>query len=568
MDKNQTEKSQAELYREERKQRMEKAAKKNATKSPQLAKFGRILGKCCGVIIIAALCLTVIYGILSFFGVPQKVATAAKIGNKRVSVAKYDFYYYDIYNQVYSKAAQYENYGSGMGRQLTGFDITKAPEDQSYPSTLEGYDNPTWADYIRETALTYLQSYITYSQLAKDKGLTVTDDQNTELEEQIKQLTTYADNNDYSLNRYLTKIYGKGVNEKLLREIYEERYLATNYASDSQKEISAAVTDEEINAEYDANIQSYTKFSVNLFEVTAVTQDLADDATEEQKTAAQTAAMAEAKTLADGYLAKITNAESVLNVATSYKSTSTEASVNLVDTNAETVKKSYGENTVNWIYSADRKVGDKAVIETDGGYVVIYMVAVPHRENTNAVDVRHILVQFNTTTDSNGNKTELTEAQKATYYAKAEEIYNTFLQNPTEENFAALAKEKSEDTGSKENGGLYENVAPGDMVDGFNDWIFDEARKPGDVAIVETTYGYHVMYFVSNDNEPVWKLNCRSAITTNKFTESDTNLMASDEHKITKHDKCISWGSEQMNKIIKNFLANSKKSSSSYSTSK
>ena len=105
------------------------------------------------------------------------------------------------------------------------------------------------------------------------------------------------------------------------------------------------------------------------------------------------------------------------------------------------------------------------------------------------------------------------------------------------------------------------------MVDGFNDWIFDEARKPGDVAIVETTYGYHVMYFVSNDNEPVWKLNCRSAIATNKFTENDTNLMASDEHKITKHDKCINWGSEQMNKIIKNFLANSKKSSSSYSTS-
>ena len=260
MDKNQTEKSQAELYREERKQRMEKAAKKNATKSPQLAKFGRILGKCCGVIIIAALCLTVIYGILSFFGVPQKVATAAKIGNNRVSVAKYDFYYYDIYNQVYSQAAQYENYGSGMGRQLTGFDITKAPEDQSYPSTLEGYDNPTWADYIRETALTYLQSYITYSQLAKDKGLTVTDDQKAELEDQIKQLTTYADNNDYSLNRYLTKIYGKGVNEKLMREIYEERYLATNYASDSQKEISAAVTDDEINAEYDA-IFSHTQSS-------------------------------------------------------------------------------------------------------------------------------------------------------------------------------------------------------------------------------------------------------------------------------------------------------------------
>lgn len=562
MDKNQTEKSAAELYREERKERMAKAAKKNATKSPQLAKFGRILGKCCGVLIIAAICLTVIYGVLSFFGVPQKALTAVKVGDKKVSVAKFDFYYYDIYSQIYSQASQYENYGSGMGKQLTGFDITKAPEDQSYPSTLEGYDNPTWADYIKETALTYLQSYVTYAQLAKDSGVTVTDSQNSELDEQISQLETYAENNDYSLNRYLTKIYGKGVNEKLMREVYEERNLAANYASENQKELSAAVTDDEINTEYENNIQSYTKFSVNLFEVTAAAQDLADDATDEQKTAAQTAAMNEAKALADGYLAKITTADSVLTVATSYKASTKESTVNLVDTDASTVNSSYGENTVNWIYSADRQVGDKAVIETDGGYVVIYMVALPHRETAKAVDVRHILVQFNSSSSSSGSST-LTEAEKASYYAKAEEIYNSFLENPTEDNFAALANEKSDDTGSNTNGGLYENVAPGDMVDGFNDWIFDPARKPGDTAIIETTYGYHVMYYVGNDNEEVWKLNCRSAIATNKFTENDTALMASDEHKLTKHEKWINWGANSMEKIIKTFISNRSSSSSS-----
>ncbi len=568
MDKNQTEKSQAELYREDRKARMAKAAKKNATKSPQLAKFGRVLGRCCGVVIIVALCLTVIYGTLSFFGVPQKVLTAAKVGNEKVSVAKYNFYYFDIYNQIYSQASQYENYGSGMGLQFTGFDITKAPEDQSYPSTLEGYDNPTWADYIRETALTYLQSYVTYAELAKEKGITVTDEQNAEIDEQVTQLETYASNNDYSLNRYLTKIYGKGVNEKLLREVYEERNLATNYASASQDEISAAVTDEEINTEYETNIQSYTKFSVNLFEVTAVTQELADDATDEQKTAAETAAMNEAKSLADGYLAKITTADSVLNVATSYKASTTESSVKLVDTDASTVESSYGENTVNWIYSSDRHVGDKAVIETDGGYVVIYMVTLPYRENAKAVDVRHILVQFDSSSSSSSSSssTELTEAEKASYYAEAEEIYNSFLANPTEDNFAALANEKSDDTGSNTNGGLYENVAPGDMVDGFNDWIFDPARQPGDTAIIETTYGYHIMYYVGNDNEEVWKLNCRSAIAENKFTENDTALMASDEYKLTKHEKLINWGAESVEKTIKSYLSNKSSSSSSSSS--
>lgn len=75
----------------------------------------------------------------------------------------------------------------------------------------------------------------------------------------------------------------------------------------------------------------------------------------------------------------------------------------------------------------------------------------------------------------------------------------------TEESFAELAKENTTDTGSAENGGLYENVTQGQMVTEFNDWCFDEARESGDVDIVQTTYGYHIMYFVSRDRSPDWK---------------------------------------------------------------
>ena len=52
-----------------------------------------------------------------------------------------------------------------------------------------------------------------------------------------------------------------------------------------------------------------------------------------------------------------------------------------------------------------------------------------------------------------------------------------------------------------ENGGLYENIYPGQMVEPFEDWCYDAARATGDTGIVETTYGYHVMYFVGNTGE-------------------------------------------------------------------
>ncbi|MFR8334817.1 MAG: peptidylprolyl isomerase [Oscillospiraceae bacterium] len=60
-----------------------------------------------------------------------------------------------------------------------------------------------------------------------------------------------------------------------------------------------------------------------------------------------------------------------------------------------------------------------------------------------------------------------------------------------------LAQQKSSDSRlQRQRGGLYENVALGQMVEAFNDWIFDTSRKAGDVGIVETDYGCHLMYFV------------------------------------------------------------------------
>ena len=102
------------------------------------------------------------------------------------------------------------------------------------------------------------------------------------------------------------------------------------------------------------------------------------------------------------------------------------------------------------------------------------------------INVRHILLQP-------GEGEEMSAA-----LTQAEAIYEEWKLNPTEENFIALAGEHTTDPGSQSTGGLYEDVYPGQMVTNFNDWCFDESRQPGDHGIVETEYGYHIMYFVGN----------------------------------------------------------------------
>ena len=77
--------------------------------------------------------------------------------------------------------------------------------------------------------------------------------------------------------------------------------------------------------------------------------------------------------------------------------------------------------------------------------------------------------------------------------------------------FATLARMYSEDPGSNTNGGLYEKVYTGQMVDTFNDWCFDPSRKVGDTGLVETSYGVHVMYFAGT-SDPLWKDSARNAL--------------------------------------------------------
>ena len=100
----------------------------------------------------------------------------------------------------------------------------------------------------------------------------------------------------------------------------------------------------------------------------------------------------------------------------------------------------------------------------------------------------------------------------------------------TEDSFAALANELSDDTGSNTNGGLYKQVYKGQMVSEFNDWCFNESRKAGDTGIVANDatggsyIGYHVMYFVGTD-DPYWMVQVRNAMTNKAYSEWSANLV-------------------------------------------
>lgn len=75
---------------------------------------------------------------------------------------------------------------------------------------------------------------------------------------------------------------------------------------------------------------------------------------------------------------------------------------------------------------------------------------------------------------------------------KAEDILKRALAG---EDFAQLAKDNSEDPGSKDNGGVYDFQKKGTFVPEYETVIFDKGLKDGEIypELVETQYGWHII---------------------------------------------------------------------------
>lgn len=160
----------------------------------------------------------------------------------------------------------------------------------------------------------------------------------------------------------------------------------------------------------------------------------------------------------------------------------------------------------DWLFDASRKNGDTTYVASDDGYYVAFYIG-REDHDYNMVNVRQILVSVSDTTDTDA---------MATAKAKAEDLLAQYeAGDKTEDSFAKLATDNSDDTATTSTGGLYENVVPGQMVTSFNDWCYKENHQPGDTGIIESSYGYHVMYFVGEGD------NYRSYLVENKLRSDD-----------------------------------------------
>lgn len=425
---------------------------------------------------------------------------ALTVGDTDVSVGMYNYYYESIvYEYTY-----YANYGY--------YDLdTSADFSTQYTTDSDG-NEISWLDQFKKMTVDRIKTNVVYYEKGLEAGITLTDEQKKEIESQLDSVRENASASDQSVNEYIEDTFGAHCGIETLRKYMEQYYIAGTYYN--QYHITGRPSEEETQTYFDEHQDEYKSCSYALLEMA---YDTTDDSTRQ-----------ESIEKAQSYMARITDVDSMRAlvpeacsdlidqfISAGYFETEEEAVTALSESIEATqtrtnIESSFGEEIANWMFDESNETGStNYYANEDVGIVyVLLKTSQPFLEDTQVYSVRHILVipgSDDEESDDNASSEsqEYTEEQWNAALEKAESIVDEYnATDKSELSFAKLAEKYSDDTESTASGtsglygGGYEGVALGQVVSEFENWAMDDSRKYGDVEIVKTIHGYHIMYFI------------------------------------------------------------------------
>ncbi len=400
---------------------------------------------------------------------------------------------YFFYNEFYNFLNQ-----NATVAQQKGLSSTLSLKQQNYTEDI------TWFDYIMGRAVNNLSQYLMLAEAAKADGLALDDSDYKIIDENITSLEANAKEAGVSKAKYISANYGRGVKEDDIRRALELVQLADKKNTAIIDSIS--FTDDEMAKHFDENKDLFTYVSYKAFDMDPEEYYGTNEFTEDERLAVSTmATMLGASRSAEEFDTRVKEYLTGMYKNIDKELTAEELEARIAATNV-TDDSNYSDAFAKWAWDDARKAGDTTVI-SEGDKHTAYLLTEPaHKLDYTTKNVKQML--FNTGNYENADAAKA-EAEKVLAEWKAGAS--------TAESFDALAKEKNEGAAM----GLassYDNLMKNIGLDEFEDWLYDEARKPGDVDIVKTYYGYHIMYFVG-DGIPAWEVEVEAAMTDEKYQE-------------------------------------------------
>ena len=475
-------------------------------------KLKRITTAFVAIMLVVALAATSVLGIraVNNSGVIDRNTIAAITGKHELNSVQMNYYLSDVIRNQYNE--WYNMYGDSISMylMLAGLDVN-TPLDEQVVNQSTG---ETWADSFLSQALDKAKSDYALYDKAMAEGFKLSDDDETTLSVTSEQIKLYAMYYGYkNPDKYLQALYGFGSDLESYNEYSRISYIASAYYNQNRDALK--YDDAAIRAEDNKDLNKYSSFSYATYYLSSSSFLTGGTKDANGNTTYSDAEKAEALKKAEEAANSLLTATSIADLDEAIKA----LEINKENTSATSSKfelamyTSIPENMQSWLADATREYGNITVVpsetstlEADGtetkttnGY---YVVMFQDRDDNSRLlaNVRHLLVSFEGgTKDANGNTT-YSDAEKAKAKEEAEKLLQQWKDGAaTEESFIEMVKKLTDDTGSKETGGLYEDIhRNSSYVDSFRAWSVDSDRKAGDTGVIVSEYGYHVMYYVGD----------------------------------------------------------------------
>ena len=428
------------------------------------------------------------------------------VGNTDVSVGMYNFYYQNIVKQY----VQYASNGY--------YDIDLSKDFSTQYTTDDDGNEISWQDRFKENTTELIKKNTIYYQKGIESGITLTDAQKEMIETQLDNIKNAASSANLGVNEYIAQTYGDNCGLETLRKYLEQNYISSVYYY--QQQIKLRPSEDELNAYFKENENDYKSCSYAILEAE---YDTSSDAT--KKAAVDNAKAAIAK-ITDEDSMKALIPEFCSDLISKYisagyftnESDAVDAFAGAMDSTSvkSDVESNFGEDIADWMFNTDTAVGSLNYYadENAGVIYIIMKTSQPALDSDSAskvYSVRHILVIHESGDDDSSSSSssstatkKYTEEEWAAALEKANSILDEYNKgDKTELSFAELAEKYTDDTSSTSvnmnnmYGGGIMDTQLGQMVSDFENWAIDSSRKYGDVEIVKSSYGYHIMFFIS-----------------------------------------------------------------------
>lgn len=378
-------------------------------------------------------------------------------------------------------------------------DLAAMGLDRELPLKAQPYDDTsTWFTYFADAAVGYATEFLNMAEAARAAGYTLSEDGKKSIEDNIKNMHTYAQQAGMSPDAFTAATFGRGVKEEDVRAALELSVFAEEYTAVIRKELTC--TDQQLADYYAAHRNRYQTVTVLRFSLSFA---------EDEVSPADAKALAEqlaATTTEEGFKQTLSAWLTDYYFPVCLEEKASEATVKHIVTNlSETIAYSETDAVSRWAFADGRKAGD-TYITGDGSSQSTYMLL--QTAQTDKTPSRNVC-QFLFALEVHNTESEATKAANA--------MLDAFMADTLSvDAFDALADAQTEE--GVEGSCLMRNCPKGLLPSALEEWLYDEERLAGDAGLVTTVYGVHLLYYVG-EGIPQYLAELAETILTDRMEE-------------------------------------------------